>query len=141
MWRRALKRLAADPHVLLAVAVVLAAMVIEWASQGDTLLVAVPSLAFLGVQVGLGLGRRLGPSEARDAARLLFALAVVLWMIVGSGDTSTLPLASLVIPIVAMAAALGTRQVVVVAGAVVVAALSVYFIPAFSNPTTHQHTT
>jgi diguanylate cyclase (GGDEF)-like protein len=40
-----------------------------------------------------------------------------------------------VIPIVAMAAALGTRQVVVVAGAVVVAALSVYFIPAFSNPT------
>ena len=55
MWRRALKRLAADPHVLLAVAVVLAAMVIEWASQGDTLLVAVPSLVFLGVQVGLGL--------------------------------------------------------------------------------------
>jgi diguanylate cyclase (GGDEF)-like protein len=135
MWRRALKRLAADPHVLLAVAVVLAAMVIEWASQGDTLLVAVPSLAFLGVQVGLGLGRRLGPSDARDTARLLFALAVVLWMSVGSGDTSTLPLASLVIPIVAMAAALGTRQVVVVAGAVVVAALSVYFIPAFSNPT------
>ncbi len=133
--RRAVKRLAADPHVLLAVAVVLAAMVIEWASQGDTLFVAVPSLAFLGVQVGLGLGRRAGRSEARDTARLLFALAVVLWMSVGSGDTSTLPLASLVIPIVAMAAALGTRQVLVVAGAVVGAALTVYFVPAFSNPT------
>ena len=135
MWRRALKRLAADPHVLLAVAVVLAAMVIEWASQGDTLLVAVPSIVYLGVQIGLGLVRRAGRSEGRDTARLLFGLAAVLWMSIGSGHASTLPLASLVIPIVAMAAALGTRQVLVVAGAVVAAALIVYFVPPFSTLT------
>ncbi len=135
MWRRALKRLAADPHVLLAVAVVLAAMVIEWASQGDTLLVAVPAIVYLGVQIGLGLGRRAGRSEGRDTARLLFALAAVLWMSIGSGDAATLPLASLVIPIVAMAAALGTRQVLVVAGAVVAAAFVAYFVPTFSTPT------
>lgn len=135
MWRRALKRLAADPHVLLAVAVVLAAMVIEWASRSDTLLVVVPSIVYLSVQTGLGLGRRAGRSEGRDTGRLLFALAAVLWMSIGSGDASTLPLASLVIPIVAMAAALGTRQVVVVAGAVLAAAFVAYFVPTFSTPT------
>jgi diguanylate cyclase (GGDEF)-like protein len=134
MRRRGLHQLAADPHVSLALAVVLAALVIEWASEGDTLLVAVPSLVYLGVQVGLGLGQRAARSEVVDTARLLFALAVVLWMSAGSGVSATLPLASLVLPIIAMAAAFGTRQVLVVGGAVVAAALIVYFVPPFSTP-------
>ena len=57
-WQRALKRLAADPHVLLAVAVVLAALVIDWASQGMTILVVAPSVLYLAIQSVLGLSRR-----------------------------------------------------------------------------------
>ncbi len=133
-WRRSLKRLAADPHVLLALAVVLAALVIEWASRGDTLLVVVPSLVYLGTQCALGLRAKRRRSEAEDTARLLFALVAVLWMSVGTGEPTTLPLASLVLPIVAMAAALGTRQAIAVGAAIVSAALAVYFIPAFATP-------
>ena len=133
-WRRSLKRLAADPHVLLALAVVLAALVIEWASRGDTLLVVVPSLVYLGTQCALGLRAKRRRSEAEDTARLLFALVAVLWMSVGTGEPTTLPLASLVLPIVAMAAALGTRQAIAVGAAIVSAALALYFIPAFATP-------
>ena len=42
--RRGLKRLAADPHVLLAMAVVSAALVVEMASRGYVLALVVPSL-------------------------------------------------------------------------------------------------
>jgi diguanylate cyclase (GGDEF)-like protein len=134
MWRRALKRLAADPHVLLAVAVVLAALVIEWAARGDAVLVIVPSIVYLGIQSAAGLRRRTARSGPRDTARLMFALVAVLWMSVGTGDTATLPLASLVLPIVAMAAALGARQGIAVGGAVLAAALLLYFVPAFASP-------
>ncbi len=133
-WRRSLKRLAADPHVLLALAVVVAALVIEWASRGDTLLVVVPSVVYLGTQCALGLRARRRRSEAEDTARLLFALVAVLWMSVGTGEPTTLPLASLVLPIVAMAAALGARQAIAVGGAVLAAALALYFVPAFATP-------
>ena len=53
--RRTLNRLAADPHVLLALAVVLAALVIELASRGNVVVVVVPSLVYLGVQSVLAL--------------------------------------------------------------------------------------
>jgi diguanylate cyclase (GGDEF)-like protein len=134
-WQRVLKRLAADPHVLLAVAVVLAALVIEWAAQSQTILVLAPSLAYLGIQIGLGLSRRVRRSTTADTARLLLALAAVLWMSFGTGDNATLPLASLVLPILVMGASLGTRQVVIVGGAIVSAALILYFVPAFATPT------
>jgi diguanylate cyclase (GGDEF)-like protein len=134
-WQRALKRLAADPHVLLAVAVVLAALVIDWAAQGQWLLVFVPSVLYLSVQSVLALSRRVRRSTTADTARLLLALAAVLWMSVGTGDDATLPLASLVLPIVAMAAALGTRQAIIVGATVVSAALALYFVPAFATQT------
>jgi diguanylate cyclase (GGDEF)-like protein len=134
-WQRALKRLAADPHVLLAVAVVLAALVIDWAAQGHWLLVFVPSVLYLAVQSALGLIRRVRRSPTADTTRLLIALAAVLWMSVGTGDTTTLPLASLILPIVAMAAALGTRQTIIVGATIVSAALALYFVPAFATPT------
>lgn len=135
IWQRALKRLAADPHVLLAVAVVLAALVIEWASQGKTLLVAAPSVLYLGIQAGLGLSRRVRRSSKADTARLLLALAAVLWMSVGTGNDATLPLASLLLPIIAMAGALGARQAVIVGAAIAAAALTLYFVPTFATPT------
>ena len=132
--RRRLKRLAADPHVLLAVAVVLAALVIEMATRGNTVLVVVPALVYLGVQSLLALRGRKGRSPAIDTARLLFALAAVIWMSVGTGNPATLPLASLALPIVVMAAALGTRQVIAVGGALVMAALTLYLVPTFATP-------
>jgi diguanylate cyclase (GGDEF)-like protein len=128
------KRLAADPHVLLALAVVLAALVIEMASRGNAVVVVVPSLVYLGVQSVLALTTHDRRSPTLDTARLLFALVAVIWMSIGTGNPATLPLASLVLPIVVMAAALGTRQVLVVGGVLVAAALVMYLVPTFATP-------
>jgi len=132
--RRGLKRLAADPHVLLAMAVVSAALVVEMASRGYVLALVVPSLVYLGGQSLLGLWARRHRSVALDTGRLLFAAAAVVWMSVGSGNPATLPLASLVLPIVVMAAALGTRQVLAVGGVIFGVAVVLYFAPAFATP-------
>ena len=132
--RRTLNRLAADPHVLLALAVVLAALVIELASRGNVVVVVVPSLVYLGVQSVLALTTHDRRSPGLDTARLLFALVAVIWMSIGTGNPATFPLASLVLPIVVMAAAMGTRQVLVVGGVLVVASLALYFVPTFATP-------
>ncbi|MFL5684823.1 MAG: diguanylate cyclase [Chloroflexota bacterium] len=132
--RRALRRLAGDPHVLLAVAVVLAALVIELASRGNAIAVVIPSLVYLGVQSALALSTRARRSPTLDTTRLLFALVAVIWMSIGTGNPATLPLFSLTLPIVVMAAAMGTRQVLVVGGVLVSAALAFYFIPTFATP-------
>ena len=132
--RRGLKRLAGDPHVLLALAVVIAAIVTEMVSRGYVLALLVPALVYLGGQCLLGLWARRHRSVALDTARLLFAAAAVVWMSVGSGNPATLPLASLVLPIIVMAAALGTRQVLAVGGVIFSVALLLYFAPAFATP-------
>ena len=132
--RRTVDRLAADPHVLLALAVVLAALVIEIASRGNVVVVVVPSLVYLGVQSALALTTRDRRSPGLDTARLLFALVAVIWMSIGTGNPATLPLASLVLPVVVMAAALGTRQVLVVGGVLIATSLALYFVPSFATP-------
>jgi diguanylate cyclase (GGDEF)-like protein len=133
-WRRGLRRLAADPHVLLAVAVVLAALVIEAVSQDRPTLVLVPSIVYLGIQVLTGLRWQSGRRGTADTARLLIALAAVLWMSIGTGDPVTLPLASLILPVIAMAAAMGSRQAFVVGAVTVSAAIVIYSVPAFATP-------
>ena len=133
-WRRGLRRLAADPHVLLAVAVVLAAVVIEAVSQDRPTLVLVPSIVYLGIQVLTGLRWQSGRRGTADTARLLIALAAVLWMSIGTGDPVTLPLASLILPVIAMAAAMGSRQAIVVGAVTVIAAIVIYSVPAFATP-------
>jgi diguanylate cyclase (GGDEF)-like protein len=133
-WRRGLRRLAADPHVLLAVAVALAALVIEAVSQDRPTLVLVPSIVYLGIQVLTGLRWQSGQRGTADTVRLLIALAAVLWMSIGTGDPVTLPLASLILPVIAMAAAMGSRQVLVVGAVTVVAAIVIYSVPAFATP-------
>jgi diguanylate cyclase (GGDEF)-like protein len=132
--RGALRRLAADPHVLLAVAIVVAALVVEAVADGRPAVVVPPSIAFLSLQVAAGLRWRSAKPGAIDTARLLLALAAVVWMSVGTGDAATLPLASLLLPIVAMAAAIGARQVLVVGGAILAAAVILYAVPAFATP-------
>jgi diguanylate cyclase (GGDEF)-like protein len=131
--RRGLKRLAADPHVLLALAVVIAALIVEMVSRGYVLSLVLPSLVYLGGQCLLSLWARRHGSEALDTARLLFAAAAVIWMSVGSGNPATLPLASLVLPIIVMAAALGTRHVLAVGAVIFGVALVLYFAPAFAT--------
>ena len=132
--RRTLRRLAADQHVLLAVAIVLAALIVEVASQSRPGLVAVPSVAFLVIQVVAGLPWRGAKPRALDAARLVLALGAVMWMSIGTGDPATLPLAALLLPIIAMAAAIGTPQVVVVGGVTIVAAVIMYTVPGLATP-------
>ena len=132
--RRGLRRMAADPHVLLAVAVVIAALIIEAVSQDRPTVVLAPSIAYLGIEIITGLRWPFGRRGAADTVRLLVALAAVLWMSVGTGDPVTLPLASLILPIIAMAAAIGARQVVVVGAMTVTAAIVMYSVPAFATP-------
>ena len=72
--RRGLRRLAGDPHVLLALAVVLAALFIEMVSRGNAIAVLAPSLVYLGGQALLGLWARRHRSAELDIARLISRL-------------------------------------------------------------------
>ncbi len=106
-------RLAADPHVVLAIAVVFSALVIEVAGRSDAAGLVVPSVLYLSVQMGLGLRGPAERSPGLDTARLLIALGAVLWMSLRGPDLSTMPLVTLYLPIVTMAAILGARQALV----------------------------
>src|SRR5688572_14908079 len=123
VWRQATTRLAADPHVLLALAVVFSALIIELIAGADAAGLIAPSVIYLAVQFTLALRVPAGRSPAVDTVRLLIALMVVFWMSLRADDLSTLPLACLYLPIVALAAVLGTRQAVVLGAAAVAAFL------------------
>ncbi len=123
--RRALKRIAADPHVVLAVAVVFAALVIEVIARADAVGLLLPSAIYLTIQMALALRGPAGRSAALDTARLLVALAVVLWMTLRTGDLAAMPLSCLYLLIVGLAAVLGTRQAIVLGGAAMAAFMSV----------------
>jgi diguanylate cyclase (GGDEF)-like protein len=106
-------RIGADPHVLLAVAVVFAALFIELVAGEDVLGLVVPAAVYVTIQVALAVRRPAGRSSALDTARLLVAFAAVFWMSLHNGDLAAMPLSGLYLPIIAMAAALGTRQAIV----------------------------
>jgi diguanylate cyclase (GGDEF)-like protein len=123
--RHAMNRIVADPHVVLAVAVVFAALVIEVISGADAVGLLLPSAIYLSIQMALALRGPAGRSAALDTARLLIALAVVLWMTLRSGDLAAMPLSCLYLLIVGLAAVLGTRQAFVLGAAAMSAFLSV----------------
>jgi diguanylate cyclase (GGDEF)-like protein len=129
--RRVIRHLAADQHVVLAVAVVLAALVIELAARADPAAVLAPSLVYLPVQMVVAFQPRIARTRSGQSGRLLFALAAVCWINVNSGDPGALPLATLYLPIVAMAAALGTRPGLLLGSAALVA----YFVPVLAVTT------
>ena len=129
--RRVIRHLAADQHVVLAVAVVLAALVIELAARADPAAVLAPSLVYLPVQMVVAFQPRTARTRSGQTGRLLFALAAVCWINVNSGDPGALPLATLYLPIVAMAAALGTRPGLLLGSAALVA----YFVPVLAVTT------
>ncbi len=123
-----LARVATDPHVTLALAVVLSALIIELIAGADTLGLVLPLAAFLGLQIALATRVPSGRAPALDTARLLVALGVVLWMSLRTDDLSAAPLACLYLPIVTLAAVLGTRQAVVLG----TAAMGAFFLTVMS---------
>ncbi|MEJ7747757.1 MAG: diguanylate cyclase [Candidatus Limnocylindrales bacterium] len=113
--RHLVARWAADPHVLLAIAVVFSALLVGWIAHPDAALpILLPSTTYLLLQLFLASvpGRDRVPLVF-DVVRLLIALAAVFWMSLLAGEVGSLPLTSLYLPIVAMAAAMGARQAVV----------------------------
>ena len=116
-WGPAVTRIAADLHVLLAAAVIFAALFIELLAGEDVVGLVAPSAVYLTIQMALALRGPAGRSPALDTVRLLIALAAVFWMSLHNGDLAAMPLSALYLPIVAMAAVLGTRQAFVLGSA------------------------
>lgn len=113
--------MAADPHVILAVAIVFAALLIELIAGLNAQALVVPSAIYVTFQIVLALRTQVGRSPALDTARLLIALGIVAWMGLRGDGLEAMPLAMLYLPIVAMAAVLGTRQAIVLGGAAMLA--------------------
>ena len=67
--RRLTTRWTADPHVLLAIAIVLSVLVIEVISSNAVSTIVVPALAYLVIQLSISLAvpRRRVYDDARDA--------------------------------------------------------------------------
>ncbi len=110
--------------MLLAVATVLAALIVQNATRAEALLVLVPGAVLLATQFGLAL--RHGPVRtiAMDTARLLLALAAIFWMSLTTDDPGSLPLVMLCVPVVVMAAARGTRPGFLVGGVAIVGSIA-----------------
>lgn len=117
------RRVLDDTHVLLAVAIVLAATIIEFVAvePGVGWLIAA-GILYIGLQVVLGLSNT---PLARPVPRLLVAVGFVSAMGLVVGEVAARPMVSLYLPIVAMAAAYGHREAVVVGAA----SIAVYFAP------------
>lgn len=123
--RPAFSRIVADPHVVLALTVVFAAVVIELIAGADALGLIVPAAVYLTIQMVLALRGPAGRSAVLDTARLLVALGVVYWMTLRSDDLAAMPLSCLYVLIVALAAVQGTRQTVVIGTVAIAAFMSV----------------
>src|SRR5512134_3331088 len=86
---RPARRLFADPHVLLGIAIAVSATIIESAESGTgATLVALAGIAYVGLQLFVAAHRRLVPPVARLLAALgfLFAIAAL------SGPAHAVPL-------------------------------------------------
>lgn len=120
------RRLLADPHVLLGIAVAISATIIESAESGSTAItVALAGLLYVLLQVFLAAHRRL----LRPVARLLIALAFLFSLAIVAGPAHAVPLTLLTLPVVAMAARFGRREAAIVG----VAAMSLPLIPALAG--------
>lgn len=125
-WQRRIRGGLGDPHVALALAVVVAVVVIVSALGTDPLVVAIPGGAYLAIQIALGRRSAVAPSLILDTARLLIALAAIFGMSLATGDAASLPLILLGVPVVVLAASIGNRTgilvgLVALAGAIALA--------------------
>lgn len=105
-------RLLRDTHVLLGIAIVASAIVIEGILSPDALLeVTLAGLAYIALQGALALRPR---RRQRSTTRLLVAVAFLYVIGLIVGPAAGLPLAALCLAIVSVAAAYGNRQALVV---------------------------
>jgi diguanylate cyclase (GGDEF)-like protein len=113
------RRVLDDTHVLLAIAIVVSATIIEFLSgNGGVVWVATIGLLYVALQVGLGVW----PSPfTRPIPRLLLAVCFVSGLSLVVVEVAARPLGALYLPIVTMAAAYGSREAIIVAMSSVVA--------------------
>jgi diguanylate cyclase (GGDEF)-like protein len=123
------RRLRSDPHVLLALALVMTTVLVDVLDRGpDELAIAVLGLAFLVIQVGLtAAGLALGVAPTRYSSgqlslrhlptfdgwsivRLGLAVAFVGIAAYATADATSVPLAPLYIPVIWVAAAIGAGE-------------------------------
>ncbi len=123
-WIRTIRRrLFEDTHLMLAVAIVTAAVIIELFAGDPAVVALIPSgLAYIGLQVVLG---RTSSPLGRPIPRLLAAVGYVAALGLFVGEVAARPTVSLYLPIVAMAAVYGRREAMIVGGA----ALAAYAAP------------
>jgi diguanylate cyclase (GGDEF)-like protein len=125
------RRLGADPLVLLAVGLVAGGLLVAAVGQDrDVSRLAAISIVFLAAQAIAALvAPYLHPTAFQRTLILSgrFALAILYVTLITAliGDATFRPTGALFIPIVAMAAALGTRQAVIVG----LAAIAIYILP------------
>ena len=122
------RRLLGDAHVLLAAALVVPVLAVEaLAADPHTGVLAIASGLLLGVQVALFVAARRVKRSRRHVwptVRLLVALTFVAFANAYVGDAPTRPVAALYVPVVAMAAAIGRTEVIVVGGLALVGYLA-----------------
>lgn len=116
--KRTLSRLAADPHVLLALALAFSALAVEIPTGVDLHVAVIPIVLYLVAQmtITIWLVGRQRPTRI-DTVRLLLAVGAVIAISLRTGEVVTLPLLGLFIPIVAMAAAIGWWTTAIVGSA------------------------
>jgi diguanylate cyclase (GGDEF)-like protein len=119
LTRAVRRRLLDDTHLLLAVAIVIAAIIIE-AVAGDPAVVGLvlAGMAYIALQVVLG---KTSSPLGRPIPRLLFAVGFVAALGLFVGEVAARPTVSLYLPIVAMAAAFGRREALIVGAAAIAA--------------------
>jgi diguanylate cyclase (GGDEF)-like protein len=133
---RTVRRLSSDPQSLLAVGLVATSMAIAVVGQdGDTSRLFAISVEFLAAQAIAALAApylRPNPSQRTMIATGRFALAIlyvtVVTALLRTGEFR--PTGALYIPVVALAAAQGTRQAMLVGAA----AIALYLLPVLSAP-------
>jgi diguanylate cyclase (GGDEF)-like protein len=127
---RTARRLAADPHALLALGLVATAMAVGLVGPADPMRLVGISIEFLAAQAIAAVAApylRPSASQRTMIAIARFALAI-LYVTVATGLLRTgefRPTAALFIPIVALAAAQGARQAIIVGSA----AIALYLLP------------
>ena len=134
---RSVRRVAADPHALLSVGLVATSLAVAAAGSSDLSRLVAVSVEFLAAQVIAALAAPyLYPNAAQRSliAWGRFALSIVYVSVatalIRTGEFR--PTAALFIPVVALAAAQGTRQAIIVGAA----AISLYLLPLLSaSPT------
>lgn len=114
------RHLAHDPHLFLGLSIAVPVLLVPvLIASPHAVLIAVASLVFLALQL---LASRLAgptPSARLDVARLLLALVYIGAVVAIAGDGSTRPLLVFCVPVVVVAAAMGTRHAIAIGVAAV----------------------